>query len=351
MSQRDPALERLLDQARDLLADGKSKKALAALEKAPPALRGHPELLAVKGRALMDLDRAEEARETLEAAARGTKDSPPSVEAILELGWWDLDADDFEAARDRAEAALRQPALDDWARESAHGLLIEALLDLGERQAAREALARLEAGLGRDHPAARLGRGRVLFHEGKFEEALAELTAARKADPEAAWAWWWEAVALERLGRMEEAERGYREANRRDPDGHHLPVRVSDAELDGLIEEALAELPDEIRAELGETCLIVREDFPHPVRVRDEGVDPFLLGECIGTAELTRLREHAGYRAVDHGLTEVMVYRRNLERWCRDREELLEEVSVTLHHEIGHALGLDEDGVAALGLE
>lgn len=341
MSPQDPALERLLEQARDLLEEGKSKKALAALERAPTALRSHPEVLATRGRALMDLDQPEAAREALEAAAKGTKETRPSIEALLELGWWDLDAEDPEQARAWAEAVLGQGELDDWERESAHGLLIEALLDLGERKAAREALTRLEAGLGRDHPAALLGRGRVLFYEGRFEEALAELTAARKAEPEAGWGWWWEATALERLGRRDEAERGYRQAHALDPN-HHVPLRVTDAELDAIIDEALAELPGEIRTELAATCLIVRQDFPDRVAVREEGVDPFVLGFCVGTAERTHR---------DGEQTQILVFRRNLELWCRDRDELLEEVAITLHHEIGHALGLDEDGVAALGLE
>jgi len=46
----------------------------------------------------------------------------------------------------------------------------------------------------------------------------------------------------------------------------------------------------------------------------------------------------------------IYLFQRNLERMARDEEHLTEEIRVTLFHEIGHLLGLDEDGVAELGL-
>lgn len=343
----EPQLERLLADARRHLDErDRPKKALQVLEQAPPELAGRPEVLALRGHVLLALGRDEEARQALEAAAAA---NPPSLEALLELGWWDLDEEEPEGARDVAQRALALLPAGDKAREEAHGLLVEALLDLGDRQAARAAVDEHEREHGGEHPAVLLGKGRLLFHEGRFEDALPVIQAARQKAP-AALAWWWEGVALERAGRLPAADQAYREAHRLDP-ATHQPVRISDEKFDRIIEETLAGLPEDIQAEVQETCAVTREDFPHPARVREDGVDPFLLGECVGTSEGTRRREHAGYQALDQGLTEVLVYRRNLERICRDRRELEEEIRTTLLHELGHALGLDEEGVAALGLE
>jgi predicted Zn-dependent protease with MMP-like domain len=52
-----------------------------------------------------------------------------------------------------------------------------------------------------------------------------------------------------------------------------------------------------------------------------------------------------------HFPSSIALFQRNLERFARDREELLEEIRITLLHEVGHFLGLDEDRLRDLGLD
>ena len=52
-----------------------------------------------------------------------------------------------------------------------------------------------------------------------------------------------------------------------------------------------------------------------------------------------------------HFPSSIALFQRNLERYARDREELLDEIRVTLLHEVGHFLGLDEDQLRDLGLD
>jgi predicted Zn-dependent protease with MMP-like domain len=47
----------------------------------------------------------------------------------------------------------------------------------------------------------------------------------------------------------------------------------------------------------------------------------------------------------------VSLYRRNLVRTVRTRKELLEQIRVTLLHEVGHLRGEDDVELAARGLE
>ena len=46
----------------------------------------------------------------------------------------------------------------------------------------------------------------------------------------------------------------------------------------------------------------------------------------------------------------LYLFRHNLEAATGSREELEREIGITLYHELGHALGFDEEGVEGLGL-
>ena len=46
----------------------------------------------------------------------------------------------------------------------------------------------------------------------------------------------------------------------------------------------------------------------------------------------------------------IRIFKHNLERFTADHDSLVEELRITLLHEIGHHLGWDEDDLAARGL-
>ena len=47
----------------------------------------------------------------------------------------------------------------------------------------------------------------------------------------------------------------------------------------------------------------------------------------------------------------IALYRKNLGRAVKSKEELVEQISVTLLHEVGHLRGEDDSELAARGLE
>ena len=59
---------------------------------------------------------------------------------------------------------------------------------------------------------------------------------------------------------------------------------------------------------------------------------------------------HAGVGEVSTGPGAIYLFRRNLLRVCADRDELKREVRITVQHEVGHLLGLDEDDLERWGL-
>jgi predicted Zn-dependent protease with MMP-like domain len=78
----------------------------------------------------------------------------------------------------------------------------------------------------------------------------------------------------------------------------------------------------------------------------DGGLDPRALGLFSGTAypDVSNLGGQPG-------LTQIVLFRRNLERVAGTREELREEVRKTLLHETGHFFGMDEAALEGVGLD
>jgi len=141
------------------------------------------------------------------------------------------------------------------------------------------------------------------------------------------------------------AERAFANAHRLDPDGFPLPVRLTDREFEHCLKEAVQELPAELQVALDLVAIVV-QDLPDEESMRAvEPPDPELLGLFTGP---THGERHAGMGEM---VPTIVLYRRNLERLSEDPDHLLEEITTTLYHELGHYLGWDEEEVARRGLE
>jgi predicted Zn-dependent protease with MMP-like domain len=46
----------------------------------------------------------------------------------------------------------------------------------------------------------------------------------------------------------------------------------------------------------------------------------------------------------------VILFKKNLEKVCRDHDDLIEQIQITVRHEVGHHLGLSEEDLERLGL-
>ncbi len=112
-----------------------------------------------------------------------------------------------------------------------------------------------------------------------------------------------------------------------------------------IVEETLARLPPPARAALGNVAILV-EDYPESWIVDSEIGDPRILGLFDGP---TRAEEQS-ISVVPQQPSRITLYRYNIERSCRSAEEAEEQIGITVLHEIGHYLGLDEDALHARGL-
>ncbi|HEY2950432.1 MAG TPA: metallopeptidase family protein [Micromonosporaceae bacterium] len=103
-----------------------------------------------------------------------------------------------------------------------------------------------------------------------------------------------------------------------------------------LVSEALDEVPEEL-LDLMDNVVILVEDDPPPE-------DPDLLGLYEGHALTDRGWNYAGVLP-----DRITIYRHPILRICEDEDEVVDEVAITVVHEIAHHFGIDDKRLHALG--
>jgi predicted Zn-dependent protease with MMP-like domain len=334
-----------LDQAMEASHGGRTEEALAWLDE---ALRAHPDGAEAhngRGEILWDEGRVDEALHEFERALLA---DPKFVTAHLnraELLVEDLsEFDQSVALCDELLAGKPElPRLDRATEGEVHYLKAKAVFYLDDLEGA---LFLVRRGLKTAGEVAiyRSFDGQILFELGRFEDAKRSLDAAVAMDPEAGHAVYHLALVLERLGSSEDAERAFVKANALDPERYPLPVELDEMLFRRAAAEALENLPRSIREYVQDVPVLV-EDWPSRDLLAEENVSPQILGIYVGVP-----RTEAQVTAQPEDLTRVVLFKRNLEKVCRDRDDLVEQIQVTVRHEIGHHLGLSEEDLERLGL-
>ena len=111
---------------------------------------------------------------------------------------------------------------------------------------------------------------------------------------------------------------------------------MSAPEFEALVDRALDEIPDEIAALVRNVVVLVEDDAPED--------DPDLLGLYDGVA----LTERWGDPMMELP-DRIFIFRNNLLDMCESREELVDEVRITVVHEVAHHFGIDDDRLHDLG--
>jgi predicted Zn-dependent protease with MMP-like domain len=334
-----------LDQAMEASNGGRTDEALAWLEEALKVEPQGAEAHNTRGEILWDEGKIEEALAEFDAAASA---DPKFIAAHLnraeilieELG-------EYEQAIELCDQLLAgRPDLPRPDRASQADVLYlkaKALFYLDDLEGALF-LVRRALKSGGEQSTYRAFEGQILFEVGRFEEARRQLEHAVAMEPDAAHAIYHLGLVLERLGEHEEAQRAFAQANALQPEGYPLPVEVDDEHFEQAAAEALRELPRSIRSYVEHVPLLI-EDFPSEELMREENLSPQTLGLFLGVP-----RTEAAATDQPHDLDRVILFKKNLEKQARDRDELIEQIQITVKHEIGHYLGLDEDDLERLGL-
>lgn len=116
-----------------------------------------------------------------------------------------------------------------------------------------------------------------------------------------------------------------------------MPVEMSPEEFDECVNEALDTIPDDL-AGLIDNCVVLVEDAPPP------GQNLFGVYEGIPLTE----------RGWDYGGVlpdRILIFRDPHLQECSSREELVDEIHVTVVHEIAHHFGIDDERLHQLGYD
>jgi predicted Zn-dependent protease with MMP-like domain len=109
------------------------------------------------------------------------------------------------------------------------------------------------------------------------------------------------------------------------------------AAFDALVDRALDDIPDELAALVRNVVVLVEQEPP-------DGEPDDLLGLYDGVA-LTERDGTMGVELPDR----IFIFRGPLLDMCESEQELVEEVRITVVHEIAHHFGIDDDRLHDLG--
>jgi predicted Zn-dependent protease with MMP-like domain len=119
-----------------------------------------------------------------------------------------------------------------------------------------------------------------------------------------------------------------------------VPFHVSRREFELLAERAMSRLPREFTRLMRNVAVVV-EDYPSEDDAALTGVP---RGELMGVFRGVPHGAQEGFFDIPHPLPdEVALFQRNIEAACDSRVGLVEEIRMTLLHEVGHYFGLSEE--------
>ncbi len=108
------------------------------------------------------------------------------------------------------------------------------------------------------------------------------------------------------------------------------------AEFEELVSEALDGIPPELTALMRNVAILVEDEAPEH--------DPHLLGLYEGVPLTERDSWYSGVLP-----DRILIYRNPILRICHTRDDVVEEVRITVVHEIAHHFGIDDDRLHELG--
>jgi predicted Zn-dependent protease with MMP-like domain/Tfp pilus assembly protein PilF len=345
MLDRERRYQDCLDQARQASSGGRGEEALGWLDEAIRLNPSGAEARNGRGEILWDQGRADEALEEFSRAVELCADFYAGHLNRLEILVEEFG--ECEQALDFADELLQRNC-DRALQAEIFYLKAKALFYLEDLDGALFLLRRAmrqgdEAGFYRGF------EGQILFEMGRLAEAKEALELSLRLEPEVAHTLYHLALIAEHRSEFERAEELFSQAEQLQSDVYPRPVRISHEAFAEAANQALRELPETVRSYV-QHCSILIEELPEPDVYEDQEISPQVLGLFVGTPATEPGYSPELGSAPRLDVDRILLYKRNLEKVATTRGELVEQIQITVKHELAHYLGLDEDEVERLGL-
>jgi len=272
-----------------------------------------------------------------------TQSQDPDLD-LLEAIYDALDEGDAERALQLAQASLTESGGQDPVIRFMAGV---ALMELDQPEQAAESLrhaCEMDPGDAEFRANLALARYRACH----FEEALADVRAALDLDDSLPDAHCVLGLLLERGDDAAEADAHFRRAAKLDPERFPAPLRLDEERFRLHVESAREKLTEEFVRHLDQVAVTV-EPLPSDDLLHEEEppLDPELFGLFVGVP----LTGRSAFSPGGDLPPRILLFKRNLERCFPRPDELEEQIAITLYHELGHYLGLEEEELLAIDLD
>jgi predicted Zn-dependent protease with MMP-like domain len=113
-----------------------------------------------------------------------------------------------------------------------------------------------------------------------------------------------------------------------------VPVEMTRAEFEDLVAEALDLIPEEFAAAMTNVVVLVEDRDPN---------EPSLLGLYHGVALTERTTEYSELP------DRIYIYREAILDICESEDDVVDEIAITVVHEVAHHFGVDDERLHELG--
>ena len=122
----------------------------------------------------------------------------------------------------------------------------------------------------------------------------------------------------------------------------HPPFPMSETDFEAAVSDALDQIPPELAKTMNNVAIFIEDDYtPQP------GEDPDTV--LLGLYEGVPLTERDSWWDAGSLPDRITIYRQPILDICASHEDVIDEVTVTVVHEIAHHFGISDDRLHELG--